>query len=384
MTKEIVEIVAAFKEAERHERKTALATVVHVEGSSYRRPGARMLVEDNGKMTGAISGGCLEGDALRKALLAINQRENKLVTYNTLDDDDVEVGIQLGCNGIVSILFEPVDPAQTNNPIALLEKSLSHRKDAVLVTIFSMANYNTGQHGTCMFFDGEAALGTVADAELAIKITQDAANVLKEKSSLLKQYNNNELTAFIELLQPPVSLIAIGAGNDALPLVEMASVLGWQVTVADGRKTHANQQRFSKAQNIIVGKPAEVIKQIALDERSFVVLMTHNYNYDLEMLGLLLHQKCRYIGTLGPKKRLERMLTELLKRGQAVTAEQSAIIYGPTGLDIGAETAEEIALSVLAEIKAVLAQRDGTFLRERSDMIHTRSAAIINETKIGS
>jgi xanthine dehydrogenase accessory factor len=122
MTKEISDILVAFEEAQQKGRQTALATVVHVEGSSYRRPGARMLVEDNGKMTGAISGGCLEGDALRKALLAINQRQNKLVTYNTLEGDDVEFGVRLGCNGIVHVLFEPIDPNQAHNPIALLEK----------------------------------------------------------------------------------------------------------------------------------------------------------------------------------------------------------------------------------------------------------------------
>src|SRR5215207_5240419 len=121
MMKEISDIINAFKEALLQGRQTALATVVHVEGSSYRRPGARMLIEDNGKLTGAISGGCLEGDALRKALLAINQKQNKLVTYNTMDDDDLEFGVQLGCNGIVHILFEPIEQTQVNNPITLLE-----------------------------------------------------------------------------------------------------------------------------------------------------------------------------------------------------------------------------------------------------------------------
>src|ERR1043165_2913977 len=123
MTKEIRDIIAAYEAAKQRGQQTALATVVHVEGSSYRRPGARMLVEDTGRMTGAISGGCLEGDALRKALLAINQQQNKLVTYNTLLEDDIDFGVQLGCNGIVHILFEPINPEQTDNPIALLERS---------------------------------------------------------------------------------------------------------------------------------------------------------------------------------------------------------------------------------------------------------------------
>jgi xanthine/CO dehydrogenase XdhC/CoxF family maturation factor len=155
MTKEINNILNAFKIAQQEGRKTALATVVHVEGSSYRRPGARMLVEDNGKLTGAISGGCLEGDALRKALLAINEQKNKLVTYNTLHEDDVDFGVQLGCNGIVHILFEPIDPHQANNPISLLEKFYPGREDFVLVTLFSLKNVFAPQPGTCFFIDAE-------------------------------------------------------------------------------------------------------------------------------------------------------------------------------------------------------------------------------------
>lgn len=382
MSREITDILAAFKEAQRYERQTALATVVHVEGSSYRRPGARMLVEDNGKLTGAISGGCLEGDALRKALLAIIQKQNKLVAYNTMDDDDVTFGVQLGCNGIVHILFEPIDPDQVNNPIALMEKCVSVRKNTVLVTLFSLERYHDHQPGTCFFFDGEKTSGTLEDKKLTTKLKKEAALAIASECSLLKQYKENELTTFVELRQPPVSLIIVGAGNDARPLVEMAMVLGWQITLIDGRATHANRQRFPKAYQIIVGKPGETKKQLIIDERTAVVLMTHNYNYDLEMLGWLLQEKCRYIGTLGPKKRLERMLAELQDGGVTITAEQRAMIYGPTGLDIGAEAAEEIALSILAEIKAVLAERSSTFLRDRSDVIHSRPASVLNETKI--
>ena len=167
MTKEINEIITAYKRAQQKGNKTALATVVYVEGSSYRRPGARMLVEENGRMTGAISGGCLEGDALRKALLAIRQQQNKLVTYNTLDEDDVEFGVQLGCNGIVHILFEPVDPEDENNPIALLERSQLFRKETVLVTLFSLHNFNGHQPGTCFFLDAESCYSKIDDKAVA-------------------------------------------------------------------------------------------------------------------------------------------------------------------------------------------------------------------------
>lgn len=376
MTKEIIDIVAAFHEATRQSRQTALATVVHVEGSSYRRPGARMLVEDNGRLTGAISGGCLEGDALRKALLAMSQRQNKLVTYNTMDEDDVQFGVQLGCNGIVHILFEPVDPTQANNPIALLENCLLQRKFAVVVTHFSLKNFHGHQPGTCFFSDGERVQGYISDEKLAEEVKDDVAAVLTNKTSLLKQYDAHQLTAFVERLEPPVSLVIVGAGNDALPLVDMAAVLGWQITVVDGRSTHATKQRFSKVHKIIVAKPAEAIGKLQIDERTAVVLMTHNYNYDRAMLQFLLQETCSYIGTLGPKKKLQRMLAELEEDGLVVAHGRRSVIYGPTGLDIGAEAAEEIALSILAEIKSVLSGRLGSSLRDKPDSIHTRSATL--------
>jgi xanthine dehydrogenase accessory factor len=381
MTKEIRDIISAFNEAQQQGRQTALATVVHVEGSSYRRPGARMLVEDNGRMTGAISGGCLEGDALRKALLAINQKQNKLVTYNTVDEDDVSLGVQLGCNGIVHILFEPIDTNNINNPIALLENCLQQRQHSVVITMFSLENYHGHQPGTCFFFDGETANQNISNRNILNELKKDAAIVLKTKSSLLKHYSDNELTAFIELIEPPVSLIIVGGGNDALPMADMATILGWQTTVIDGRVTHANKQRFPKVRQLIVGKPEEAIKQVAVDERTVIILMTHNYNYDLSMLGLLLKKNSTYIGVLGPKKRLQRMLAELEEEGQVISDEQKMMLYGPTGLDIGAEAAEEIALSVLAEIKAVLSKRNGASLRDRQETIHSGSLVVLEEKK---
>ena len=376
MTKEINDILNAFKEAQQQGRNAALATVVHVEGSSYRRPGARMLVEDNGKITGAISGGCLEGDALKKALLAIEQKENKLVTYNTLHEDDAEFGIQLGCNGIVHILFEPIQPSEPNNPIALLSKSVSARRPAALVTLFSLENFRSYQPGTCLMHDGNHVVGRVLDKWLEHALSEEASTVLANKSSLLKHYSEAELTAFVELVEPPIALFIIGAGNDAIPLVEMANVMGWQITVIDGRSTHANKKRFPTAHHVIVGKPAEAIKEIEIDERSAFVLMTHNYNYDAAMMELLLNGKCIYIGSLGPRKKLDRMLAELEERNYLISREQRARVYGPTGLDIGAESAEEIALSILAEIKAVMANREGSSLRNRMDEIHSRNPIV--------
>jgi xanthine/CO dehydrogenase XdhC/CoxF family maturation factor len=371
MTKEINEIINAYKQAQAKGRKAALATVVYVEGSSYRRPGARMLVEEDGQMTGAISGGCLEGDALRKALLAIHQQQNKLVTYNSMDEEDVEFGVQLGCNGIVHILFEPIDAADENNPIALLERSQLYRREAVLVTLFSLHNFHGQQPGTCFFLDAESSSSKIDDTGLLALIQADSATVLHAGLSSFKEYATYELAAFVELIQPTVSLIIVGAGNDAFPLVDMAKVLGWQITVTDGRPTHANAQRFPVVHQLLTGKPQDIIQQLVIDDWTVFILMTHNYKYDLAMMKALLQMSCRYIGTLGPRKRLERMFSELQDEGFAITEKQRALIHGPIGLDIGAEAAEEIALSVLAEIKAVFAKRSGGFLKNRSVSIHT-------------
>ena len=368
--KEVADIIQAFKVAQRAGKNVALATVVHVEGSAYRRPGARMLVTETGEMTGAISGGCLEGDALRKALFAISQQQNKLVTYDTTDEEDAKLGIQLGCNGIIHILFEPIDPAKQDHAIALLEKAMAQRQDAVLATLFTLKQTAaTTQPGTCLLYTPETVFSNLDNKGQEAAIVQHAKEVLYNKTSLVTQYE--QVNGFIELLQPPVSLVIAGAGNDALPLAEMAKLLGWKLTIVDGRPALANQQRFPKADHIMVAKPGEAVPQLAIDERTVFVLMTHNYNYDLAMLQALLQQEVPcYIGSLGPKRKLERMLDELAAKGIVLSEKQRSQIYGPVGLDIGAETSEEIALSVIAEIKSVLAGKSARSLRTKNGPIH--------------
>jgi xanthine dehydrogenase accessory factor len=361
--KEVADIIKAFKIAQEAGKRTALATVVHVEGSSYRRPGARMLVTDTGELTGAISGGCLEGDALRKALFAISQQQNKLVTYDTTDEEDAKFGIQLGCNGVIHILFEP----NPTHAIMLLEKAMAQRQDAVLATLFSLKH--GAQPGTCLLYTPDAVLTNVGDKAMEEQIVQHAAEVFYNKTSLVTQYE--QVSGFIELLQPPVSVVIAGAGNDAIPVVEMAKLLGWHVTIVDGRAAQASQQRFPKADKVMVAKPGEAVPLINIDERTVFVLMTHNYNYDLAMLkALVLQDVPVYIGSLGPKRKLDRMLEELSDQGIVLTENQRANIYGPVGLDLGAETSEEIALSIIAEIKSVLTGKMARSLRDKNGPIH--------------
>ena len=383
--KEIRDILKAFDEAQKLGKQTALATVVHVEGSSYRRPGARMLIEDDGQLTGAISGGCLEGDALRKALLVMTEKRSRLVTYDTMDDDDAKFGVGLGCNGIIQVLIEPIDVADPNNPIQYLTTINEKRQKAVLVTLFSLQNKKDPQYGTCLLLKED---GNLADHTPVLKdiLIADAKEALINQNSSFKNYvsDKQNLTAFIEMIKPPISVIIVGAGNDVMPLVDMADILGWETIVVDGRANYAKKERFVSACQVLVSKPEQVLAQIDTDEQTVFLLMTHNYNYDMAMLRQLLQKDVSYIGMLGPKKKRERMLNELKDEGLNFTEKQLSVLHSPVGLDIGAETSEEIALSILAEIKALFAGRDVQSLRTIKEVIHPRSATIIEEVKISS
>ena len=366
--KELNDIIIAYNKAVVQNKQTALATVVQVEGSSYRRPGARMLITEDGEITGAISGGCLEGDALRKAQFAMHQQKNKLEIYDTTDDEDNNIGIQLGCNGIVYILFEPIQNEDANNPINLLKKVAEDRKDAVLVTLFN-PNKNLIQKGTLAFINEEESFFVNDDLK---PLQTECINILNHKSSLVKHYEGS-CSALFQFIPPSIQLVIVGAGNDAQPLVNMASLLGWNIIVADGRPAYATQQRFPNANKISITKPSEILSATHIDAQTAVVLMTHNYNYDVAALAQLINTNCSYIGVLGPKKKLHKMFDELNDKGIMVDDDTMQNIYGPVGLDIGAETAEEIALSIIAEIKAVFANRNGSSLKKRKIEIHERS-----------
>ena len=383
--KEIRDIIKAFDEAQKLGKQTALATVVHVEGSSYRRPGARMLIEDDGQLTGAISGGCLEGDALRKALLVMTEKRSRLVTYDTMDDDDAKFGVGLGCNGIIQVLIEPIDISNPDNPIQYLKKVNEKRQTAALVTLFSLQDRKGPQYGTCLLLKEDG--GLVQHVPVLKEVLHaDANEVLINQSSSFKNYTSDDhnITAFIEVIKPPVSIIIIGAGNDVVPLVNMADILGWETTVVDGRANYAKQERFVSACQVLVAKPENVLEQITIDEHTVFLLMTHNYNYDMAMLRQLLGKTVTYIGMLGPKKKRERILNELKDEGSNFTEQQLSVLHSPVGLDIGAETSEEIALSILAEIKAMFANKDVQSLRKIKEVIHPRSATIIEEVKLTS
>jgi xanthine dehydrogenase accessory factor len=371
--KEIQSIIQAYEKAKDQKTECVLATVVHVEGSSYRSAGARMLVDEFGLMTGAISGGCLEGDALRKALHALDQGRNKLITYDTSDEEDAVIGAQLGCNGIIQVLFEPIRFENPANPVELLKKAVNSGQNAVLVSLFNLQKSKL-QIGTTFFFNDENKMnGIEGNPKLSDQIQTDAEHAFNQLVSqfIEYQFEDEQLNAFLYVYTPPPNLILVGAGNDARILSEMAELLGWTITITDGRPTHANTDRFSNSCKVIVSKPEQILENITIDDHTVFVLLTHNYNYDLAVLKLLLDKsEIPYIGILGPNKKYQRMLDDLKSEGIEPTKDQAGRIFAPVGLDIGAETPSEIGLSILSEIQAVLTESDASHLREIEGAIH--------------
>lgn len=399
--KEIKLIIEAFERAQQQGQKTALATVVHVEGSSYRAPGARMLITEEGLLTGAISGGCLEGDALRKALMVIMQDQPLLVTYYTTDEENPVLGINLGCNGTIRVLIEPVHIEDTQNPIALLKIAAQEKLPMVLVTLFSLKDYRDVQQGTRLLvksdfsMEGNMIFPNGNDDELSScvrdNILNDVKKVFEAAHSFFVNYcftnekkvgeksMQHELSAFFEYIKPDISLVIAGAGNDVFPVVKMAELMGWNVTLMDGRPNYANARRFP-ACHIVIAEPEKALLDNLINKRTAFLIMSHNYHYDKAVLRRLSQYDVPYIGMLGPRKKYERMVNELKKEGIVFSSLQQACIHSPVGLDIGAETPEEIACSIIAEINAVFSDSTGKSLKTFSGAIHHRKTEMIQIT----
>lgn len=364
--KEISRIVEVFEQVDFTQRKAALATVVWVEGSSYRRPGARMLITDDGRWEGAISGGCLEGDALRKARQVMLDGQPIVVTYDTMDDGANSFGVGLGCNGIIDVLIEPVNPDNEQNPVALLKEFTQKRDVRVLATVLKSDDYARLTPGTrYVLTDSVAAPDWLAD---------DMQDVFSTGKPLTKAYGIETGTAevFIERIDPGIELVIFGAGYDVVPVAKLARDLGWQVTVTDDCIAHLSPKRFPVATCVLYADREAVIDKLTITNRTAAVLMSHNFNYDRAVLQELLKTDVPYIGMLGPRKRFDKMRDEFEKDGQYVTEADLARVHAPIGLDLGAETPDEIALSIVAEVRAFFTKRTGGFLKDKSGPIHER------------
>ncbi|HEX8638327.1 MAG TPA: XdhC/CoxI family protein [Pyrinomonadaceae bacterium] len=370
MNKELQEIIEQYERLESAGIKTVLATVVDVKGSSYRLPGARMLIGENGEMFGTVAGGCLEADVLERARRVLQTGAAEVFTYDTTLREDSVFSLNMGCRGVVRILLERPSP----NFIESFRRLYETRQSALIaVLIESAKEFEDLIIGRRLTLASGKLISNDFSSKITERILPDCLNAFNEKQS--KNLTTERGEFFLEYLSPPVSLIIFGAGFDAVPLCETAKLLGWRVTLIDHRAAFADRDRFPKADEIIITRPENIGENLTPDENAVAVVMTHNYEHDLNILRFLLNSNAVYVGALGPKRRAENILREWRKAGEEFSPGQLEKLYAPIGLDIGADTPESIALSIVAEIKSVLAKRQGGFLRDRKGSIYNRNAA---------
>ncbi|WP_276367020.1 XdhC/CoxI family protein [Chryseolinea sp. H1M3-3] len=371
--KDFKTIITEYRKIDITHRKAALATVVKVRGSSYRSPGARMLITDDGKWVGSISGGCLEGDALRKARQVMMDKNPMTVTYDTSEESNQNLGIGLGCNGVIDVLIEPIDISIANNAMSLFEKFVDTREPLALATIFNAAS-RVGEK-MVVYSSGEIQ-NYFSDNSLSGMVEEELKQLFSNKKSYAKSfpYGTGEAEVFMELVQPTVSLIIFGGGFDARPVSQLAKNLGWNVRVTDECVAHIAPLFFPTADKLSLCHRDFIDRDFDITPFTACVLMSHNYEYDRDVLKKLIKTNTPYIGILGPRKRFDKMQQEFALQGIAIGGDDVHRIHSPIGLDIGAETPDEIAISIISEIQGKFANRSGGFLKYRKAPIHQRDS----------
>jgi xanthine dehydrogenase accessory factor len=388
-------IVNAYTGARARGVHCALATVVGVEGSAYRRPGARMLLTEDGRTFGTISGGCLERDVAERAASIFGSRDARLITYDTRGDEEIVWGLGLGCNGVVRVLLESLrEGSEGERALLFVDERLRSRSRGVCATVVAAgADSSTdvdSQGGAGRSFEAGARvlfddkLDAVCESfvdddfdDFAARVRSDALEALAGGRSRTRIYEarGRRVEIFYDVIRPPRPLVVFGAEQDALPLVRQARAVGWRVTIVDTRARRASVERFAEADEVLLCRAEEVGAHVPLSEETAAVVMTHNFLDDVELLRALLPSPACYLGVLGPKQRTSKLLAELGAGVAGHGGSRLARLHGPAGVDIGAETPEEIALSIVAEIKAVCAARGGGFLRDRDAPIHGEAEA---------
>ena len=368
--KELENIVAAVERARASRQSVALATVVAVEGSAYRLPGARMVIADGKWIAGSISGGCLEDDVVLRAREAIAKDEAIVTTYDTTSDEDIVFGVGLGCKGVITILIEPLRAGHGVDFVEFAKSCLEHRARGALATVVRASGTASLKPGSRLVVRGDTTQSDITDRGIISKI-QAAIAATPEAAKLVPvALDAGSADVFVERIEPPAPLVVFGAGHDAIPVVALAKELGWHVTLVDPRSAYATAERFPRADRVVVSTPADVSGKISLNEHTLTLVMTHNYLRDLELIGILLPSPVRYIGLLGPRIRTDQLLADLREKGVEPTAEQLSRLYAPVGLDIGSEGPIEVAFSILSEMQAVMTRHVGGHLRERKRPIH--------------
>lgn len=339
MTHEFKTILKTYLEAQKIGLKGVMATVVYLEGSSYRKPGVRMLVLENGNMVGAVSGGCVEKDIVRQSQEVFATGEPKMMQYDGR--------YRLGCEGVLHILLEPFSPHETC--VDLLNEVFKTRQDFILTSKYLKEEGFNEQLGSYLTLAGKKF--NLSGKLNGFKVTEDS------------------LFQFEQLMKPCFKLLIFGGEHDAVVLCKMTSQLGWEVGIVTPPSESKTKEDFPEAV-YFASTDVELLDLNFIDKETSIVVMSHNFSHDLKYLKVLSNYPFAYLGLLGPTKRREKLLSQLLEFAPEIESEFLERIHGPAGLDIGAETPQEIALSILSEILSVTRNKKPISLKDKKAGIH--------------
>ncbi len=389
-----------------------MLTVVALEGNGYRGVGARMVVDSAGKVSGALSGGCLEADLYLQAKSCMDDGKSRLVRYDTRNDASVVFGLHLGCEGVLHILIEafssspswtfdysnrsPYSEAQPSRflsvnsqehpseVIALLQRQSQLRSHAVhlLIVDVQTSGHCTGRH---FFIENEDQLDlipseTVAAVRSALLEKHAASYRAVDKEGSIRSATALHDSLFAcEFCCPQPIINIIGAGYDAIPLQRLCAQVGWKTIVVDKSSIKAQIDRFPNSERVVSGTVNECAAALEDGLQSACVYMSHNVDFDIAMLQKLRHRQFSFIGILGARKRTQTLLQRIAETDPVLATYLEAHVHSPIGLDLGAETAEEIALSIVAELQSFFRSSSARSLSKKEGRIHEQRQSIVQQ-----
>ena len=370
---ELQDVLGAIEEGRARGEPMALATIVGVRGSTYRREGARLLIRKHGHPIGTISGGCLEGDVRVAAEEVMESGAPQLLHFDLTADDEAVWGWGLGCNGVIDVFVEPAEGA--GRTAEAIREAVERQEAVASVLVIEADEGSATTPGARLVVHPDGRVeGTLGDQLMDERCTEEALGALREGHSTTVRILG-DVRVFIEVLAPATRLLVCGAGHDAMPLVRFASNLGLAVEVIDDREAFLKPTRFPEAARLVKAEPVDAARAAEVDDQAFVIVMSHNFLRDKDYLRSFLGTAARYIGMLGPRARLDKILDALRAEGVEIRPEELEVVHGPAGLDLGGDGPEEVGWAIVAEILAVLNRRTGGFLKDRTGPIHDRPSS---------
>jgi xanthine dehydrogenase accessory factor len=350
-------------------RPFALATVVAVRGSAPRDPGAAMAVAAGGEVVGSVSGGCVEGAVYEAATAALASGEPVLETYGISDDEAFAVG--LTCGGVLDVLVRPIGAGrhpELREVLATLERD----EPVALATVVG----GPAPLGAALAVWPDRVAGSLGATGLDAAVTDDARGLLAQGMTATRHYGSqgerrlDEVAVFVQSCTPPPRMLVFGAIDFAAAVARIGVFLGYHVTVCDARPVFATRRRFPEAHEVVCEWPHRYLARTAVDDRTVVCVLTHDPKFDVPVLEVALRRPAAYVGAMGSRRTHDDRLRRLREAG--LGDAELARLSSPIGLDLGARTPEETAVSIAAEIVQLRWGGTGVRLGEGSGRIHDR------------